>query len=578
MFKLRPYQKEAVARTLDYFRKKRDPALIVLPTGAGKSLVIAELAKVARGRVLALAHVKELVEQNHAKYVSYGLEAGIFSAGLGKKDTGAKTIFGSIQSVANAPDEFFTDFSLVVIDECHRVSDDGNTQYQAVIGRLRKENSDICVLGLTATPYRAGLGWIYQTGPDGEIKTAKERFFRHCLYELPLSYMVKKKYLTPPVKVNIPVTCYDFSDLQDKRGPFSSSDIERILKSQRSLTPLIVKNIVDIAERYERKGVMIFTASVKHAKEVLSFLPEGQAKAVFGSTDRSERDEIIAQFKDRKFKYLVNVSVLTTGFDAPFIDVIAIMRPTESASLYQQIVGRGLRLSPGKKECVVLDYTGMEHNIYAPNIRENRPTKDAVPVEVTCPQCGFANTFWGKLDYDGDVMEHFGRKCKGASIDERTYAVTPCGYRFRAKLCHQCGCENDVGAKSCVECETLLVDAQDKLKQARLSKDAHILRPDTVTMEEKVDKKFKTYLEVRYYDVDAQHVEERHYLNGDSSLSRFNIDFLRTHLKRPELAPAIRGPKDVIDNMAHLRSPAYVIARKQGKFWRITEKIFHEEL
>ena len=106
MYKLRPYQQTAVDNSINYFKKKRDPAVIVLPTGAGKSLVIAELAKIAKGRVLILAHVKELVEQNHEKYTSYGLEAGIYSAGLNQKESSQKAIFGSIQSVARVEDSF----------------------------------------------------------------------------------------------------------------------------------------------------------------------------------------------------------------------------------------------------------------------------------------------------------------------------------------------------------------------------------------------------------------------------------------------------------------------------------------
>ena len=122
MYTLRPYQQAAVDATLKHFRKSLNHAVIVLPTGAGKSLVIAELAKLARGRVLVLAHVKELVEQNYAKFVSYQLGAGIYSAGLNQKDSSEKVIFGSIQSVARAEDGFFEDFSLLVIDECHRDS------------------------------------------------------------------------------------------------------------------------------------------------------------------------------------------------------------------------------------------------------------------------------------------------------------------------------------------------------------------------------------------------------------------------------------------------------------------------
>ncbi len=196
MYQLRPYQQEAVANTVDYFKQRREPALIVLPTGAGKSLVIAELAKIAKGRVLVLAHVKELVEQNHAKYTSYGLEAGVFSASLGKKDWNQKAIFGSVQSVARAPDEFFQDFSLLVIDECHRVAEEGATQYQEVIAKLRARNPNLCILGLTATPYRLGMGWIYEYSPIREQKSEQPRFFRQCVFELPLSYMIKNKFLT----------------------------------------------------------------------------------------------------------------------------------------------------------------------------------------------------------------------------------------------------------------------------------------------------------------------------------------------------------------------------------------------
>src|SRR3954462_15808415 len=107
MYTLRPYQQEAVDAAVRHFKKSRAPAAVVLPTGAGKSLVIAELARIAKGRVLVLAHVKELVEQNHEKYVSYGLSAGIYSASLGKKDREQKAIFGSVQSIARAPDDFF---------------------------------------------------------------------------------------------------------------------------------------------------------------------------------------------------------------------------------------------------------------------------------------------------------------------------------------------------------------------------------------------------------------------------------------------------------------------------------------
>jgi DNA repair protein RadD len=578
VYKLRPYQKEAVDKTLAYFKKKREPAVIVLPTGAGKSLVIAELARIAKGRVLVLAHVKELVEQNHNKYESYGLEAGVYSAGLNKKDVSQKVIFGSIQSVANAPNSFFRDFTLVIIDECHRVGLEPDSQYAQVIQKLREHNKHICILGLTATPYRLGLGWIFNHSHSGVLRTNEPRFFKNCVFDLPLKYMIKNEFLTPPVKVDIPVTSYDFSALMENGKSYTTSQLEEVLKQQRRLTPLIVKNIVDITENYDRQGVMIFSSTVKHAQEIYESLPDGQAHIVIGDTDLSERDQIIEDFKNRKFKYLVNVSVLTTGFDAPHVDVIAILRPTESVSLYQQIIGRGLRLDESKKDCFILDYTGMSHDIYSPEISDKKTTPDSVPVQVICPQCGFGNDFWGRVDDEGNVIEHFGRKCKGGVQDIDSFDFEPCGYRFRFKICNECGAENDLTARECRSCKNVLIDADSKLKQAKLSKNAHVMQPDSIQMQERFDKNGNSFLEIKYYDYDAQHLSEIHYLNNETSLKKFNINFLRSHLKRPEMTLDIEEVSEVVEAQKYFRMPAFVIARKQGKFWKITEKIFAEEL
>ncbi len=578
MYQLRDYQQEAVKNVIQFFQKKRLPALVVLPTGAGKSLVIAELARIAKGRVLVLAHVKELVEQNYEKYISYGLSAGIFSASLGKKDRKHKAIFGSVQSIARAPDDFFNDFSLLVIDECHRVADEGATQYQEVIKKLQDRNPGLCILGLTATPYRLGLGWIYEYSQKGELKTEKPRFFKQCVYELPLAYMIRNHYLTTPVKVDIPVTSYDFSELTEGDRPFTESEVEEVLKSQKRLTPFIIKNIIDIADRYHRQGVMIFSASVRHAEEIMSYLPESDARLIIGDTLMADRNQTIEDFKKKKFKYLVNVSVLTTGFDAPHVDVIAILRPTESNSLYQQIVGRGLRLSEDKKDCYVLDYTGMGHDIYAPEIADKRPAQDTVPVKVPCPACSFENDFWGYADNDGIILEHFGRKCRGATQDAKTGEITPCGFRFRLKLCHSCGSENDITARKCEKCGVELVDAEAKLKQAKLSKNAHVLTPDRITFEERLDKNSNPFLEIKYFDFDGQYVSEAHFFSNPSSIKKFNINFLRSHLRRPELAIEIKSPQNVIRYKSLFRLPSFVIARKQDKYWKITEKVFAEEL
>lgn len=571
MYQLRPYQAEAVASTISHFRLEKNPAVIVLPTGAGKSLVIAELARVARGRVLVLAHVKELVEQNYRKYESYKLLAGIYSAGLSRKDKEEKVIFGSIQSVANAPEDFFSHFSLLVVDECHRVSMEGETQYFQVINNLKAKNTDLCILGLTATPYRLGLGWIYNYHlQKKELKTSEERFFKKCIYELSLGYMIKNKFLTPPIKIDSPVACYDFSSLELKNDRYSSKEIENVLKDQKRITPVIISNIIEMSK--ERMGVMIFTSSVAHAREILSLLPMGSAM-VTGETEIELRDDIISDFKEKKIKFLVNVSVLTTGFDAPHVDVIAILRPTESVSLYQQIVGRGLRLSPGKTDCLILDYTGVGHDLFSPEIDDDRPSKDSVVVNIICPECGHDNDFWGIVE-DGEVVEHFGRKCKGAFLNPATNELDQCGYRFRFKRCNQCGSEQDIAARVCSSCQNLLVDNDQKLKEAMSLKDAHIMKPDTMTFTKSFDKKSKERIEIRYYDLDGEFLSEFFYLSTPEEARAFYFNFTRMHNRLPEKHLAINSVDDVVLNQKKFRKPIYVIARKQKHYWEIREKVF----
>ncbi len=572
-YTLRPYQQEAVDATLSHFRKLREPAVIVLPTGAGKSLVIAELAKMARGRVLVLTHVKELVEQNSEKFKSYDLTPGIYSAGLNQKDKHAKVIFGSIQSVARASKNFFKDFSLLVIDECHRVSFEEETQYAQVINKLIEANNHICVLGLTATPYRLDTGWIYQFHSKGYVCSTETKFFKRCIYDLNINYMINNGYLTPPVQIDAPVASYDFSSLKLNKGEsYQISDIEQILKSQKRITPVIIKNIVDLSA--DRKGVIIFTSTIRHAEEILSYLPKDDSAIVIGDTPGEERDKIINRFKDKEIKFLVNVSVLTTGFDAPHVDVIAILRPTESVGLYQQIVGRGLRLSPGKEDCLVLDYTGVMHDIYKPEIGEKKPNEDSVPVEVSCPMCEHVNDFWGIENSEGELVEHFGRKCRGAIVDPNTLEMIPCGFRYRFKNCDTCGAENDISAKSCNQCSSVLVDNDTKLKEAMSLKDAHVLRPDTMTLEKKIDDKNQERLEVRYYDLDAQYLSEIFYLNNQSEAKSFYYNFIRMHNRLPERRLEIGSVDEAIMQKEKFRLPMFIVARKQKHFWKIREKVF----
>ncbi|MEZ9739470.1 DEAD/DEAH box helicase [Vibrio splendidus] len=577
MYTLRPYQADSVKSVIHYFRKHQTPAVLVLPTGAGKSLVIAELARLAKGRVLVLAHVKELVEQNHEKYEGYGLKGSIFSAGLGRKETDQQVVFASVQSVVRNLDSFSNQFSLLVIDECHRVPDEKTSSYQKVITHLRENNSGIKVLGLTATPYRLGMGWLYQYHTRGQVRSEEPRFFRDCIFELPIRYLLDEGFLTPARMIDAPVLSYDFSQLKPaSTGRYKEAELDMVIEQSKRATPQIVDQIIELAK--DKLGIMVFAATVRHAQEILGLLPEGESSIVIGDTPTLERDQIISDFKERKIKFLVNVSVLTTGFDAPHVDLIAILRPTESISLYQQIVGRGLRLSPGKKECLVLDYAGNSYDLYQPEVGDPKPDSDSEIITIPCPACGFNNNFWGKLDSNGFLLEHFGRKCQGYFTDEDTGEREHCNYRFRAKYCSECGADNDIAARICHECDATLVDPDKKLKEALNLKDALVFECLEMDLNVLKDDKGKSQLKVTYRGENQAQVHEFWSLTTKKQKQNFKDQFVRPHLADRHRPFEEASPTKVVAHQHRFRPPQFVIARKVGRFWKMRDKIFEDEL
>ncbi len=577
-FTLRPYQLDAVNATLQHFRKTDDPAVIVLPTGAGKSLVIAELARLARQRILVLAHVKELVGQNHGKFESYGRTADIFSAGLKRKDSNSQVVFASVQSVVGNLDAFSDHFSLLIIDECHRVSGQKDSQYEQIIRHLTEHNTQLKVLGLTATPYRLDTGWVYRSHrQDNEIRGDERAAFERCIFELPLRYMISNNYLTPANILDAPVALYDFEQLRPADNAtkrLTESELNRVISSSKRATARIIAQVIDLAQ--ERQGVMIFAATVEHAREILTYLPPECSAIIIGNMQARARDSVINAFKKRQIKFLVNVSVLTTGFDAPHVDLIAILRPTDSVGLYQQIVGRGLRLCADKKDCLVLDYAGNQYDLFRPEIGSNKPNSDAVPVQIPCPMCAHDNTFWGLVDSDGDLVEHYGRRCQGLVDNQQ------CLFRFRFKECGHCGAENDIAARQCIECRELLVDIDDKLKQALQLANCKVLRCSGFDIQKTTNKAGCERIKITYYDEDGADLSEVFALDTKAQQAAFYHHFSKQHLKDRSEKFNPTHPDHVILARDKFRVPDFVIGKqeknKQNRhapvFWRISEKIF----
>ncbi|MGB1237390.1 MAG: DEAD/DEAH box helicase family protein [Pseudomonadales bacterium] len=566
-FTLRPYQHDAVRATIQHFKRSNSPAVIVLPTGAGKSLVIAELASLAKHPVLVLTHVKELVEQNQAKFASYGLSSSIFSAGLKQRDSSAKVVFASVQSAVRNLSSFTRFFSLVIIDECHRISDDEDSQYAKTLAQLKVQNSQLKVVGLTATPYRLDSGWIYQYHYRGFARSELEKPFVHCIYELPISYMIKHGYLTKPERFDAAVEGYNFDALPGyESNTIKQSDLNQLLERKQRVTRSIIDQVIE--KSAQRQGVMIFAATVKHATEILSYLPQQHSAVITGQTHSTDRDALITRFKERELKFLVNVSVLTTGFDAPHVDVIALLRPTASVSLYQQIVGRGLRLFPGKKDCLVLDYTASQFNLFQPEVGEPKPDSQCEAVQVFCPLCEFANIFWGKCDENGHIIEHHGRRCQGIASDPITGSIKRCDFRFRFKNCPQCNAENDIAARSCATCQHALVDPDDQLKKALQLKDAKVIRCQGLSMESNGSK-----LKVTYHDEQGETLVESFDFGKEVQQKIFRQLFKRTLDPRIDVTK-LTSCAQIIALEQQFIAPDFVIARKHTHYWRISERIF----
>jgi DNA repair protein RadD len=567
-YTLRPYQQEAVERTVLHFRKTNEPAVIVLPTGAGKSLVIAELARIAKQKILVLAHVKELVEQNAQKYKSFGLDASIFSAGLKEKSLNHQVTFASVQSLSRNLEQLNEHYSLLIIDECHRVNGDKKSQYGKVINALQAHNPQLKVLGLTATPFRLEMGWIYHHHYHGFVRGNKDSPFKSCIFELPLRYMIKHNYLTPPNEVDAAISHYDFSALTSYAfGRYTNEDMNALLKNSTRATQAILKQVLQYSEN--REGIMVFAATVMHAQEILSYLPTSQSALITGDTSNHDRDKIIKQFKAKQLKYLVNISVLTTGFDAPHVDFIAILRPTESVSLYQQIVGRGLRLSDNKTDCLVIDYAGNGFDLFYPEVGDKKGDSDNEPVQVLCPGCGFANIFWGKTDSTGKVIEHFGRRCKGL-LEDDTGRKEQCDYRFRFKECEQCGAQNDIAARKCHDCGAVMADPDDKLRNALNLKNALVLRCSGLTVTQLKGEMIK----VTYFDEDGASCDEVYNIANKGAQYIFNRQFGK-RVGRGQAPVNFKTAQQVIDAQYELVPPDFVIARKSKKYgWKVADKLF----
>ena len=380
---LRTYQQEAIESVWRYWREGKRHPLIEMATGSGKSLVLASLAWRIRdggGRVIVATHRKELIEQDAAAILRIRpegrREVGIYSSGLGRREVRPITV-GGVQSIFRRCKEL-GHRDVVIIDEAHLVGPKGDTQYGKLIAGLRDTNPDLRLCGLSATPYRLGQGLL--TEGDGAL-------FTSIVYKTDIKSLIADGYLSPLVSGSA-TAAIDTSQARTSAGDWVLADLE-LAADVDSINDAVARDIYTS----QRQHVLVFGVSVAHTMRLRNAIRMAgiSCEAVTGDTPPDQRRRLLEDFKAGGLQCITSCDVLTTGFDAPLTDCVVLCRPTQSCSLYVQMVGRGSRLAAGKRDCLVLDYGGniARHgpldSLKAPQPKTGKGGGQA-PYKL-CPQC-----------------------------------------------------------------------------------------------------------------------------------------------------------------------------------------------
>lgn len=388
MLTLRPYQQLAIDMTFEYMSNNDGNPCIVLPTGSGKSIVIAELCRYIIQtwpgmKILKLTNAMELIEQNAEKLRAHWPNApvGIYSAGLKQRDLGEPITFAGIQSIRKRSQDIgFVD--VIIVDECHAIGHNKTGGYRSLIDDLTLINPNLRVIGLTATPYRLGHGLI----------TDKPAIFDDLIEPTSIIELQKLGFLAD-LRSKSTEHVLDVSQVAKRGGDYVESDLQEAVDTEL-MNEQVVQEVIKRAG--DRKAWLFFCSGVEHAKHICDILLSNgiNAATVTGATPKAERAQIIAEYRAGKITALTNCDVLTTGFDYPGIDLIAMVRPTMSAGLYMQMAGRGLRLKPHTDHCLVLDFAGVVKThgpivaVKTPEKKKGKGNQDGVECSKMCPACG----------------------------------------------------------------------------------------------------------------------------------------------------------------------------------------------
>ena len=524
---LRPYQQQALDALDAYWDAGGGHPLCVLATGTGKSVLIAkQIQNIAAGfpelRTLVLVHVRELLDQNVKHLLQLWPDApyGINSAGLGVRDWDAPIILANIQSVWRNPQRLGTRH-LVQVDETQLVPHIGDGMYRSLFDGLRTIEPSLRVCGFTATPYRSDSGRLDEG--DGKI-------FDKVVFEYSIADGIRDGWLAP-LSSKATTTNIDVTNVTVRGGEFIASALEDAADDDA-----IVAAAVDeiIARGKDRRSWLLFCCGVRHARHVRDVLTGRgiTAATVTAETPDTERDAVIAAFRAGTLRALTNVNVLTTGFDVPDVDLIAMLRPTLSTGLYVQMVGRGTRKANGKRDCLVLDFAG--------NVRRHGPVDQADGASLT--------------------------RCRGSGKTGTD--------KVAAKKCPDCGELNALNAAECVSCGHEFPQPAPKPKHTSIADFAPITGATNWLSVTEVS----CSLHTKVSDPAAPPSLRVDYLCGLSVYSEYIAlergGYAREMAERwwyamGGVAPAPFTVIEALERLSELATVLAIVATREGRYWHV---------
>lgn len=528
---LRWYQKKAIENIFAYFRIAAGNPVIVAPTGSGKSVIIAEFCRQAieaypQTKIMVVTHVQELVEQNYLEFVGLApdITAGIYSAGLGRRDIGKQVTFAGIQSIWKKA-VMLPHYDLIIVDEAHTVprqKKDGI--WKKFLAGVKMINPYIKVIGLTATPYRMDSGML----TDGK---EEDRLFTDIVYDIKIKTLIDEGYLCRPVSAPVE-TVLDVSGVQkNSSGDFQESGLQKAIDKD-DITAAAVAEIVKHGQ--DRKAWLVFSSGNEHAYHIRDEIRRHgyTCEVITAKTPKGERKKIIDDYKAGLIRCLVNNMVLTTGFNAKMVDLIACLRPTHSAGLWVQILGRGLRLFAGKINCLVLDF--------ARNIDRHGPLDDINPPRT-----------------------------KGEG-----------GGEAPIKNCLECGTVCHAAARKCPDCGHEFPEPEIKI-DARPSTGA-LLKEDIKPVEVDVTAvRYRKHVKLTPTG-ESQTLEVTYQcgLNAYREWVKFDGHNTRAAYWHRYRDPSVEAPRSVDDALAASsawRIPATIKIRREGKYWTVIGANFNSK-